>query len=65
MGVAKRFRFAYQDRCNGGMNGVEKWRSAGSFAAVVRNLEKIGGELIAIRQNTAFDSAFDVSGEQK
>jgi hypothetical protein len=40
-------------------------RSAGSFSAVVWNLEKIRGELIAIRQNTAFDSAFYVSGEQK
>ena len=64
-GVAKWVRFTYRYGRNRGVNGVEKRRSAGSFSAVVRHLEKIRGEIIAIRQNTSFDSPFDVSGEQK
>jgi hypothetical protein len=46
--VAKGIRFAYRDRCKGGMNGIEKRRSAGGFSAVMRNFQEVRGEFVPV-----------------
>ena len=64
-GMTKGVRLAHRYSRDRGVNRIEKRRSAGSLSAVVRNFQEVRGELVAVRQDAALHSAFDVSGQEK
>ena len=56
---------AHGNGCKSRMNGIQKRRGRRRAAAVMRDLQKIGAERVAIRVQGALDGLFDVARQQE